>query len=347
VFTVEIEKTKNVSILKDLIKEKKARLLSHVDASDLELTQVSLPVNDDLEGSLKKVEIVPLAPLLPLSQVFPHVEQNRLHIVVQAPTNGEPVSVALHVAHNFIHVFQRVGVPRTREARSGEIRSRLCIKVRAFVISSLTTPDKQHLTGFQNVISRILKAESPSDSAKSFNYTKSQIAYSIYDGRYEAKKPRTSVSLPIQLFHPAFGHFLDNMKNDNIPVPDDIIRQTTKYMISASAIYKSEEIRRAELTPLLCAVLGVDIQMILNEDKTNPDGIVEKVDNLARWFLLLKEDKNEFGDGGSDPSTQAGLSAARCWAQSRVRDRSFTVLPSYYSFPSLKRFGTPRAVPHS
>jgi hypothetical protein len=55
--------------------------------------------------------------------------------------------------------------------------------------------------------------------------------------------------------------------------------------------------------------------MILNEDKTNPDGIVEKVDNLARWLLLLKEDKNEFGDGGSDPSTQGGLSAARSWAQ--------------------------------
>ena len=111
------------------------------------------------------------------------------------------------------------------------------------------------------------------------------------------------------------------MKNDNIPVPDDIIRQTTKYMRSASAIYKSEEKRRAELMPLLCTILGVDIQMILNEDKTNPDGIVETVNNLARC-LLLKEDKNEFGDGGSDPSTQAGLSAGRCWAQSRVRDHS-------------------------
>jgi hypothetical protein len=42
-FTVEIAKTKNVSILKDLIKEKKASQLKDVDASDLNLWKVDLP----------------------------------------------------------------------------------------------------------------------------------------------------------------------------------------------------------------------------------------------------------------------------------------------------------------
>src|SRR6266581_6626654 len=45
VFTVEILKTKNVSILKDLIKDKQPRRLNHVDASELILSQVSLPVD--------------------------------------------------------------------------------------------------------------------------------------------------------------------------------------------------------------------------------------------------------------------------------------------------------------
>jgi len=45
VFTVEIEKSKNLSILKDLIKEKMAHDLNDVDASDLELLNVSLPVS--------------------------------------------------------------------------------------------------------------------------------------------------------------------------------------------------------------------------------------------------------------------------------------------------------------
>ncbi len=92
VFTVEILKTKNVSILKRLIKEEQSPRLNHVVASELILSQVSLPVDDDLEESLKHVDLAPLKPLLPLSQVFPRVEENCLHIVVQAPTNGEPIS---------------------------------------------------------------------------------------------------------------------------------------------------------------------------------------------------------------------------------------------------------------
>jgi hypothetical protein len=166
-----------------------------------------------------------------------------------------------------------------------------------------------------------LAATSPSESAKSSIYTKSQAIYSIRDGRYKEDQPRTNVAPPIQLFHPVFGHFLDDIRNNSF-VPDDTIRQTTEYMKAASAIYPSEQTRRAKLTPLLCSVLGVNIQMILNEDNTCPDGIVEKVRGLAR-MLLLREEKNEFGEGSSDPSTQAGLSFGRCWAQPRVDESHF------------------------
>jgi hypothetical protein len=182
-------------------------------------------------------------------------------------------------------------------------------------------------------MSRIRKATAPADSAKSSIYTKSQIAYSIYDGRYKVDEPRTSVAPPIQLFHPAFGHFLDDVKSSG-PVPHDTILYTTNYMKAASAIYANEDKRRVELAPILCNILGVDIQIIQNEDKTNPDGIAELVANFGRFLLLLKEDKNEFGEGGSDPATQCGLSVARCWAQSRVNDfrQLFTVFLSDGSF---------------
>ncbi len=167
------------------------------------------------------------------------------------------------------------------------------------------------------MISRILSAVPPAESAKSSNYIKSQIAYSIHDGRYKADKPRTSVAPPVQLFHPAFGHFLDIMKSDH-PLPDDLIRATTEYMKAASAVYKSEEERREALTPLLRNVLGVNIQMVANADKTTPDGTVEMLIGLLLFLILLKEDKNEIGDGGSDPSTQAGFSLGRAWAQAKV-----------------------------
>ena len=38
------------------------------------------------------------------------------------------------------------------------------------------------------------------------------------------------------------------------------------------------------------------------------------------FSCLFEEDKKEIGDGGSDPSTQAGLSAAHSWAQKEVYD---------------------------
>jgi len=213
-------------------------------------------------------------------------------------------------------------------------------------VSSFVTFDKQHLPGFQNVISRILKAVAPADSAKSSNYTKSQIAYSIYDGRYKANRPRASVAPPVQLFHPVFGHFLDSVQSNNA-LSDDIVRQTTEYMKAASAIYESEESRRKELTPLLCAILDVNIQMILNEDKTNPDGIVETAKNMLLFLTFLKEEKNEFGEGGSDPSTQAGLSAGRCWAQPRVcQIHCIAFWPFIHLFLSMNPFETLAFVPH-
>ena len=91
VFTVKILKTENVSILKDQIKEKKASLLNHVDASDLDIWTVSIPMNDDACKSLEIIidNLEPLKPLLSLSHVFPHVEENHLHVVVRSPIDGE------------------------------------------------------------------------------------------------------------------------------------------------------------------------------------------------------------------------------------------------------------------
>ena len=88
-FTVEVEKTKNVSILKDLIKEKKASRLEHVDASDLDLWKVDLrldglgakPVNVDLNTCSK---LSP--PRMKLSSFFNGtLDDELLHIVAKAP----------------------------------------------------------------------------------------------------------------------------------------------------------------------------------------------------------------------------------------------------------------------
>jgi hypothetical protein len=88
-FTIKIPKTENVSILKDLIKEKKAPHLDHVASSDLDLWNVSIPVKDDADKRLRSINnLQPLDAFLRLSE-FPPVEESHLHILVQAPTNGK------------------------------------------------------------------------------------------------------------------------------------------------------------------------------------------------------------------------------------------------------------------
>ena len=87
-FTVEIPKNKNVSILKSLIKKEKAPHLDHVAASDIDLGKVSIPIDDEVGERLENIDNLELLkPHLSLSHVFPHVEENHLHVVVRI--NGE------------------------------------------------------------------------------------------------------------------------------------------------------------------------------------------------------------------------------------------------------------------
>lgn len=189
----------------------------------------------------------------------------------------------------------------------------LCILVRTFFFLS----GHPWWTAFSRVSEyylRILKATPPADSAKSPMYTKSQIAYSIYDGRYW-------------------------WCQSSGPIPDDRTRYTTGYMWAASAIYTSEDNRLVELTPLLCNIFG---QMNQNKDKTNPDGIAELVTNSER--ILVKGDKKWI---------QRWFGAIDAlWLVCRpllARVSSHQLLYSFlivHSFLSLKSFDFPPTVPH-
>ena len=89
-FTVKIPMTDNVSILKELIKEKKARHLAHLDASDLALYKVSLSAAD-VDSHLKDdskanpaVTRIPLAPLEELKEVFLEpLQKNHVHVIIE------------------------------------------------------------------------------------------------------------------------------------------------------------------------------------------------------------------------------------------------------------------------
>jgi len=88
IFTVNIPKTENVSILKKLIKEEKAPHLDHVAASDLDLWQVSFPI-DDLEKELGNINLAGYLKLSPpskkLTTFFTDAADDCLHVIAKAP----------------------------------------------------------------------------------------------------------------------------------------------------------------------------------------------------------------------------------------------------------------------
>ena len=90
VFAVEIPKTENVSILKDLIKEALSPHLNHVAASELTVWKVSLPVDTITpELTVDDVEARELHPVKKISSIFSEaLVDEHVHILVQAPTGA-------------------------------------------------------------------------------------------------------------------------------------------------------------------------------------------------------------------------------------------------------------------
>jgi hypothetical protein len=94
IFTVEIASSKTVSILKDMIKEKKQNEFKDVDADTLILWKVSIPDNDNLKQHLNTLELNESSELLRRStsrllNVFKgELEEEHVHIVVQPPPTG-------------------------------------------------------------------------------------------------------------------------------------------------------------------------------------------------------------------------------------------------------------------
>lgn len=72
---------------------------------------------------------------------------------------------------------------------------------------------------------------------------------------YDAKLSVETTAPPIQLFHPVFGHFLDDLLSDS-PIPAEVYKTTIDHMRATSAIYENEEALRVKLHPNLCSILA-------------------------------------------------------------------------------------------
>ena len=172
------------------------------------------------------------------------------------------------------------------------------------------------------MVTKMITCVPPSKSSKSGGYRTFQLDDPIYDGRYVANRATDTRAAPVQLYNPIFARFLDDIANNNLEVPTLVIRATARLMDRSSAIYDNEELRRQAISADLRDATSWDMPYVVNFDKSAADGTAASKTPVETGYQLaalsIREDKNEIGDGGSDPSTQASLSYGRFWAQHDV-----------------------------
>lgn len=92
-FTVKVPATDNISLLKKLIKEERASRLKDVDAADLVLWEVDLPVEN--LGGINNITAnkIPLSGFQKISKVFPDPDDSHFNIIIKNPFVGKPGKV--------------------------------------------------------------------------------------------------------------------------------------------------------------------------------------------------------------------------------------------------------------
>jgi len=85
-FAVDIEKSKTVSHLRELIWEKTQETFRNLDAKDLTLWAVSVPIGDGtVQVDLAQVEKRRLLPARKISRAFAEVTDDCVHVVIEPP----------------------------------------------------------------------------------------------------------------------------------------------------------------------------------------------------------------------------------------------------------------------
>ncbi|KAG9312767.1 hypothetical protein JVU11DRAFT_7204 [Chiua virens] len=284
VFPVKIPSTETVASLKKAIKSEKPVDFGAVDAEKLDLCKISLPYDNHLSQALKELasdRTTLLTPMAVLSGIFGEAPPPKhVHVIIEPP----------HVSASSL--------------QANESDDALTLLVQSFIRT--TTITSRSLT--------------PSQTAKSSEYAKFQSEdRRILDCRSSAVKPVNTVAPPIQLFHPAFAYFSSKAFDPAYDVPDSVVREVRDLMAEFSLIFTKENARQSHLKSLLSAAINYPLTSENNSDKTLPDFVVRSSCGASPTYLVVGEEKNEFGDGGSDPSAQAAFSFMRTVSQHEVK----------------------------
>jgi hypothetical protein len=277
-FTVKIPKTDNVSILKDEIKKKNPHALDRVDAKDLELWEVSFPI-DGLVSKQPPTLGPSLRPHRLLSDLFNSgLDVSHIHIVARVPLTGMSYNGFYYL---FLMFHQGSSAPRS-----------------SFPPSAYRDPIRppEQLAQDRQRFCHQRKPDAPSNGGDPQKFHDAQ----QQDTRIPCNRPSGfSPTLPPTLLHPVFGKFIDDAEN-SIPTADDILFLRA-FVVVMSNIYDQEH-ERKETVLKLFRKHGMDAKSTMI-GKFTTDGDV----SIGEFRLLIAEFKNEVGSKGAEPFFQAIL----------------------------------------
>ena len=198
------------------------------------------------------------------------------------------------------------------------------------------SPEFQRLTIYLN------ECPPPDTSAKHIRFTNSQRDLPLTDGSVDPGNPSASTGPPIQLFHTAFGHFLDDLNNENLLVPDAFLRKTVQYMRTSSRIYEDGDAHRNMIKQTFPDLLGVIEDQ--NSSAFGHDGIT--FTSKSGISIMIVESTRTLSHD-PDPATKACFSMTRYWMNPLVSFSSYSAMQLTPSHHSAKIYVEKRAARRS
>jgi hypothetical protein len=167
----------------------------------------------------------------------------------------------------------------------------------------------------RNVIEGALTAPSPSSAAVLNGFLRGQEKCPIWNGR-----PSMNRGIPIQLYHPSFAKFLRVARTATGEIdltPEDY--SATHSLFHSSAMLYKDEAKRVEGTRVFLDKAIRRAIPALDVPGMKADGACQVFCGNLYALAAAKEDKNEIGTGGCDPSHQCALDFRLYYAKEEVR----------------------------
>ncbi|KZT18890.1 hypothetical protein NEOLEDRAFT_1142814 [Neolentinus lepideus HHB14362 ss-1] len=136
-------------------------------------------------------------------------------------------------------------------------------------------------------------------------------------------RPLSLTPLPITIYHPVFAKFLQIMEEDTVLMHDELAHALT-FIGQAVKLYKNETKRMEQLSAMKAGVhqsiLGIT-GLTFESGDFNPDGVVfsAQTPDQFKTILCITEVRNEIGEGGSDPISQAECAYVAVYSSDEAR----------------------------